>query len=70
MRQRRRAGPVMLKAGGSLQRRTERGGGGTVVLPKPGIGTGLSQLQGRAQQIMEHIRQLVRDLMLLARVRG
>lgn len=36
--------------------------GGTVVFPKAGIGTGLSQLPQRAPALMEHIRTRVREL--------
>lgn len=37
-------------------------GGGTVVFPSAGIGTGLSQLPERAPRLMNHIRQRVREL--------
>jgi hypothetical protein len=37
-------------------------GGGTVVFPKAGIGTGLSKLPERAPRLMDHIRQRVREL--------
>lgn len=37
--------------------------GGTVVFPRAGIGTGLSQLPQRAPSLMEHIRMRVRELM-------
>lgn len=36
--------------------------GGTVVFPKAGIGTGLSQLPQRAPALFEHIRSRVREL--------
>ena len=36
--------------------------GGTVIFPKAGVGTGLSQLPKRAPRLMEHIRQRVREL--------
>lgn len=36
--------------------------GGTVVFPRAGIGTGLSQLPSRAPRLMEHIRMRVREL--------
>jgi hypothetical protein len=36
--------------------------GGTVVFPKAGIGTGLSQLPARAPSLMDHIRARVIEL--------
>jgi hypothetical protein len=41
--------------------------GGTVVCPKAGIGTGLSELPTRAPRLMEHIRQRLRELAALSR---
>lgn len=41
--------------------------GGTVVFPKAGIGTGLSELPARAPRLMEHIRARVRELQRLGR---
>ncbi len=36
--------------------------GGTVVLPKSGIGTGLAQLENRAPKILEYIELKIREL--------
>lgn len=40
--------------------------GGTVVFPRAGIGTGLSQLPQRAPRLMEHIRLRVCELQALS----
>ena len=41
--------------------------GGTVVIPKSGIGTGRSELPQRAPRVMEHIRTRIRELMKIGR---
>lgn len=41
--------------------------GGDVVIPRAGIGTGLSELPARAPRVMEYIRSRVRALIALAR---